>query len=209
MKPLSDFLPRILPHVIGCPNTLAEQSLIDAAISFCDKSLAIRYVPDIAYTTASVARYDFDLPASQDFSRVVYLKVNGRELKSAPAWNQPLVETSDSLPTHYFVTQNESELQLNLYPTPDDVYTIEMSVALRPTRNASRLEDDLYTYWHEALVFGALSRIMNSSDQPYSDPVMARNYAYKAYTACQNARIEGNIGRTISSLSARPTPFVR
>ena len=209
MKSLSDFLPRILPHVIGCPSILAEQSLIDAAISFCDKSLAVRYTPDTAYTTASTARYDFDLPASQDFSRVVYLKVNGRTLTSSPIWDQPLVDTNNSSPTHYFVTQNESELQLNLYPTPDDVYTIEMSVALRPTRSATRLEDDLYTYWHEALTYGALSRIMSASNQPYSNPAMANSYAYKAYTVCQNARIEGNIGRTISSISARPAPFVR
>jgi len=209
MKPISDFLPRILPHVIGCPRPLAEQAIVDSAIKFCDKSLIIRYTPDVVSTVVGTSVYDFDVPSQQEFSRVLYVEIDGDEIASIPRASQPLVGSDNAKPTHYFVTQNESELQLNLYPAPDEVYSISMSLALRPTRNASRLEDDLYTYWHDPITDGALSRIMSASNQTYSDPIMARNYAYKAYTACAQARIEGNIGRTVSSMSARPQPFVR
>jgi hypothetical protein len=209
MKPVADFFPRILPHVITCPDPVAEQALVDAAIEFCGKTNIIRFTPDAVSTAIGTSTYDFDIPTYQTYVRAVYVKVNGDLIAPSTTLSQPLVDTANSAPTHFFVTQNESELLLNLYPTPDAVYTLEMSIVLQPTRDAKFLDDDLFDYWQEALVHGALYRLIGTMGQPYSDPNLARMHGSQAYHLCHNARIEGNMGRVVGSSSVKQQPFVR
>ena len=209
MKPVTDFFSRITPHVVSCPDPVIQQALVDAAIEFCEKTLIIRYTPDSFPTVAGTATYDFDIPTYQEYSRVVYMTIDGKPLSPLVRSDLPTTPTSNSKPTHYYVTQNESELLLNLYPTPDDVYTIDMSIALRPTRDATFLEDDLHRYWLEALAHSTMSRLMAIPGQPYSNPDGAVYHGRKAAMSCRSARIEGNMGRVVGSMTVTPKPLVR
>lgn len=209
MKSLSTFLPRLLPHVLACPEPLAEQALIDSAIDFCEKSTVIRYIPDVVDTVVGQATYDLDLPPNTDFSRVVYLRVNGCELSPVLTEEQPVPDAANMGPTRYFISQNDDELLLHLYPTPDKVMPIEMSLVTRPTRNARQVADDLYTYWQEAVVAGALYRLMSVPGNAFSNEVSAMYYGKQAHMLCHNARNESNIGRVVGSLDVRQRPLVR
>lgn len=209
MAAITDFFPRLLPYVPACPDPVAQQALVDSAIHFCEKSLAYRYTPDPVQTEAGISQYDFDLPASTDISRIIWLKIDGYEVADvAQEQLRTLRDRDDTKPTRYYVTQNESEALINLHPTPDDVYDLTMSLALRPTRNATRVEDDLYTYWQDAIIAGALYRLMQIPDQPFSDPVNAAFYGRRAAVLTNNARNEGNLGRVTGSLKVRPRPFI-
>ena len=208
MKPVSDFFSRTIPMAPGCPDPLAEQALVDSAIYFCDHSNAIRYTADTFDTVVGQSLYDIDIPTSQDFCRVLYLTAEGYELMPVANTAQPLKDADDARPVGYYITQNESELQLNLFPTPDKVYPISLQVALKPSRNARYVENDLFDYWSDAVVFGALSRLKAIPDQPFTDYLAADYYARKAKFLCNQARNEGNIGRVIGSLQVKPRPFV-
>ena len=52
MIPLSAFFPRLLPNVLGCPEPLAQQALLDSAIEFCSRSLAVTTTLDRTTTGA-------------------------------------------------------------------------------------------------------------------------------------------------------------
>lgn len=208
MKPVSDFFSRTIPLVPGCPDPVAEQALVDSAIYFCAHSNAIRYTADTFNTVAGQSQYDIDVPTSQEFGRVMYLVLDEEQLHPTTSTLQPLEDVENAKPTRYFLTQNESELQLNLYATPDDVYAVQLQVALQPTRNAKYVEDDLLTYWSDAIVYGAVSRLKSIPQQPYTDYMSADYYARKANFYCNQARNEGNIGRVIGSLQVKPRPFV-
>jgi len=208
MKSVSELYSRTIPMVPGCPDPVAEQALVDSAIYFCEHSNAIRYTPDEFTTTSGQSLYDIDVPTSQEFTRIIYLVVGDDTLISVPSAHQPLKDSANAAPTHYFVTQNESELQLNLYPTPDDVYTVKLQIGLKPTRNAKYIENDLVNYWSDAVVYGALSRLKAIPAQPYTDYLAADYYSKKAKYLCNQARNEGNIGRVTGSLQVKPRPFV-
>lgn len=208
MKPVSDFFSRTIPMVPGCPDPVAEQALVDAAIYFCDHTNAIRYTADTFNTVVGQSLYDIDVPTSQVFARVMYLTLDGYELHPVESTLQPLRDMQDSKPTEYYVTQNESELQLNLYAAPDAVYPVSLQVALRPARNAKYVENDLFDYWSDAVVYGALSRLKAIPSQPYTDYLAADYYSRKAKFICNQARNEGNIGRIVGSLQVKPRPFV-
>lgn len=194
--------------MVSCPDPVIAQALVDTAIAFCERSLIVRYTPDPVSTTAELGTYDFDVPTNQEFSRVVYLTANAEPLRPVVHEQLPLPLSEPGVPTHYYVTQNESELTLVLYPTPDAAYSIAMELALRPTRTAQYLEDALYTYWLDALAHGTIARLMELPGQPYSNPQGAVYHARKAAVLCKSARIESNIGRVTGAARAQPRPFV-
>lgn len=209
MKALEDFLPRILPYTTACPAPLAEQALVDSAIYFCEKSTIWRFTPDPVDTVDGQAAYDFDIPSGSDFSRVIYVEIDGTKIYPIPREKLPTTSAPKSKPSSYFVTQNEDELTLDLYSTPDAAYPIGMSIALRPTRDATSLTDELYIYWMDGIVHGALSRIMSMTGQAFSDPAAAMYHNKQASAECHKARSESNLGRIVGSLDVKTRPFVR
>lgn len=208
MKAASEFFSRIIPKVPGCTTLLAQQAVVDAAVYLCEHSLVLKYNTDAFNTVSGTSMYDIDVPASHDLSRVVYVTVDGDEIQSLPINNLPLVTTDNAKPTKYYVTQLESETQLNLYATPDDAYSVVVNVALRPSTDTTFLADDLYHYWMEPIIAGALGRIYAVPGQPFTDYTAADYYQRRAKLLCHNARNEGNIGRVIGSLQTQPRPFV-
>ena len=86
MKALSAFFPRILPYLPGCPEPLAAQVLIDAAIEFCDSSLVLRQNLDTFNTVVGRVQYDLDAPSAQhDISRVLGVTLDDKELVAGMA----------------------------------------------------------------------------------------------------------------------------
>ena len=209
MKALAEFLPRVLPYVTACPTSLVEQALVDSAIYFCEKSTILRFTPDPEFTVDNQATYDLDLPQGSDFSRVISLKIDDVEISPLPREKLPTVASSKAKPTRYFITQDAGELQLNLYSTPDDAYSITMSLVVRPKRDATSFADELYIYWMDGIVHGALSRIMSLTGQAFSDPMAAMYHEKQASMECHKARVESNMGRVVGSLDVKPRPFVR
>lgn len=208
MKPLESFFSRILPLTPNCPDPLAAQAVLDSAIEFCERSNALRYNVDTFTTVEGQSAYDIDVPNNHTLARVVYLTVNGTELTGLVAEKLPNYSQENATPYRYYVSQNESELQLNLYPAPDAVYNVNMSLALKPSYTARYLEDDLYDYWNDAIVAGALYRLKVVPGQPFSDPAGALYYDRRAKILCHQARVESNIGRVIGSMDVRPRPLV-
>lgn len=207
MKPIDSFFSRILPLVPNCPEPLAEQAVLDSAIEFCERSNALRYTVDQFPTVIGQSTYDIDVPTNHTFVRVVYLTVDGMDLTSHVTEKLPTKDVSNSMPYRYYTTQNESELQLNLYPAPDAVYQVNMNIVLKPSYSARYVEDDLFNYWNDAIVAGALYRLKVVPGQPFSDPAGALYYDRRSKILCHQARLEGNIGRVVGSMDARPRPL--
>jgi len=208
MKAIEDFLPRVLPFVPACPDITALQAVVDSAVEFCEQSLIIRHEPAPFQTAEGVSQYDIDVPSQHDFSRVVYVTVDGSELAPIPTEWQPMATSNDSKPQYFFISNNEEELLLNLYPTPEKAYTVAVSIALKPTRDAQQLPDVLYDNWVDGVSYGALSRLMLIPSQQYSSAAQSQFYKQRFAMICNQARNEGKLGRVVGSLQVRPRPFV-
>lgn len=209
MKPIDSFFSRILPLVPNCPDPLVEQAVLDSAIEFCERSNALRHTIDPFSTVVGQSAYDIDIPSCSTFVRVVYLTVDNMEITSQVVEALPNHQLADSMPQRYYVERTDFGLQLNFYPAPDDVYTVAMNVVLKPAYGTRYLDDDLFNYWNDAIVAGALYRLKVVPGQPFSDPTGALYYDRRAKVLCHQARIEGNIGRVIGSMDVKPKPFVR
>ena len=207
MKAISEFLPRVLPFVPACPDVTAEQAIRDAAVEFCEQSLIARYEPLTFDTAEGVSEYYIDIPPQHAFSRMIYVTVDGTEVTSIPTERQPTRPSTGGHPHHYFISNNEEELLLNLFPAPNKPYTIRMSMALKPLRDAQQVPDILYDNWADGICYGALARLMLIPNQQYSSAAQSQFYKQRFAMICNQARNEGKLGRVVGSLRVRPRPF--
>lgn len=216
MKSLSSFMSRILPHVAGCPDTVAQEALLDTAIEFCEKTLVVRQTLDPLDTVAGALEYPLDAPSQQTVILPISVWFKTRLLQPAAADNIRNVQAYSTEvvdftevqgePVQYFWTSNET---IGLYPLPEETEssTLVVRAALKPTREATQLENVLFDDWLDVLVAGTLARLHFMKDQPWgsADRALIRSREFRA--GVQRARMEGSIGRVRTSLSVRPRAF--
>ena len=207
MKQVTDFLPRVIPSVQGCPEPMAVRAVVDSAIAFCEESLVLREKQDAFSTVANTVAYDLDAPVAQQVARVLNVWVDGTVIDPIPSELIGIVDTRSTKPTGYYTTRVDSQWQLNLSPTPDAAYSVVVEVALRPTRDAKIVQDDLYNLWIEPIVAGAVGRLMSTPQQPFSDPVTGEAKTLQATAGSRKARVEGTFGRVKSSQRVAPRPL--
>jgi hypothetical protein len=186
---------------------VAAQALVDSAVSFCEDSLAIRQRLEPQKTYAGGAELDVCAPRDQAISRVLKVWLDGYEIKSTPAVSVSDLSQPNGLPRTYYSRQNNSELQILLYPVPDRVFDIDIEVALRPTRSATTFEDDLFDLWVEPIVAGALQRLYAIPDQSFSNAAAAQAQMATAIYMTRRARVEGSYGRVSGTVRVKGRPF--
>lgn len=209
MKALSAFFPRILPYLPGCPEPLAAQVLIDAAIEFCDSSLVLRQNLDTFNTVVGRVQYDLDAPSAQhDINRVMGVTLDGKELVAGMA--EALrgdMPTAPAKPRGFYTDRTDSVFTLMLSPPPDEVYSVLVNVALSPARTATQLDDDLYNTWINPIVSSAIAQAMQIPGQPFSNPAQAQILLNSVARQTVTSRIEGNYGFVRGSMRVRSRPF--
>jgi hypothetical protein len=209
MKALSAFFPRILPYLPGCPEPLAAQVLIDAAIEFCDSSLVLRQNLDTFNTVVGRVQYDLDAPSAQhDINRVLGVTLDGKELVAGMAEAiRGDMPTAPAKPRGFYTDRTDSVFTLMLSPPPDEVYSVVVNVALSPARTATQLDDDLYNTWINPIVSSAIAQAMQIPGQPFSNPAQAQILLNSVARQTVTSRIEGNYGFVRGSMRVRSRPF--
>jgi len=209
MKALSAFFPRILPYLPGCPEPLAAQVLVNAAIEFCDASLVLRQNLDTFNTVVGRVQYDLDPPSAQhNISRVMGVTLDYKELVAGMA--EALrgdMPTAPAKPRGFYTDRTDSVFTLMLSPPPDEVYSVLVNVALSPARTATQLDDDLYNTWINPIVSSAIAQAMQIPGQPFSNPAQAQILLNSVARQTITSRIEGNYGFVRGSMRVRSRPF--
>lgn len=201
-----EFLPRLMPYVVGCPEPMATQALVDSAIAFCNDSLALHSVLEAQQTQINNPEFDIGVATGQAVCRVLRVWVNDREIKGAAVDQINDAGGTSGQPRMFYTRQIDSVLTALLHPTPDAVYSLRVEVATRPTRAAKSFENDLFDLWLEPVIEGAKARLMAIPDQPFSNPGAAVSAAANAMYLSRKARVEGSYGRTRATgrVQARP-----
>ena len=209
MQSLSAFYSRIMPYLPGCSEPMADQLLIDAAIEFCENSLAIRQNLDPFYTRTGAAEYDLDPPSNQyTIARVMSVNLAGEEL--TPVMVETVrndLSTVNARPRGFYTDRVDSTLVLRVTPPPDGKYEVKVIAALRPARSATLLDDDLLNLWVAPLTQSALAKAMMIPDQPFTNPAMSAAMAMSAAKLTSTTRIESSYGLIRGSMTSRSRPF--
>jgi hypothetical protein len=171
-KVWSDFYDYVLPDLPGVALAAVDLALRQAAIAFCAQSMAWKYThPDVAIVAAT-ASYPFVPPTDAVVHVITYAEFDGTEIGCRTGESGITLDdwrNQTGTPEYVF----GGATALTLVPTPDVSGTLSMEVSLKPSTSAAGIDDDIFNEYREAIVHGALSRLMLSPKKPYSSPPLA------------------------------------
>lgn len=212
MVPLDNFLPRLLPYTLGAAQPLAIQSLLDAAIQFCEETGVVRVTTSPVLTRIGQATYDVGLASQTELSRVLKVWVGGSLVYASPEAMTDKVQGVSTEVQNDTGTIREVHViepgTITLVGPPDkDDLQIVVRAATRPTRSAKQVDDELFNRWCDAIVSGAIYRMASIPGQPFSDMSQAQHALSMFWQQVNRAKIQANRGPTGSPLAVKMRRF--
>jgi hypothetical protein len=207
--PISAFFPRLLPNVVGCPEPLAQQAVLDSAIDFCSRSLAVTATLDAVTLCKGEASFELETPKNTTIAQVLNLWFDQHEVEPAPYAQVTDITRGTGTPRRYYGEDIDEVFNITLLPAPDRVVThgVVVRAALKPKRSATAVPSVLFERHAQAIVDGARAILLNIPDQSFSDLLMAQALATKARFAANHARTDALYGRVQSSMRVQMRAF--
>ena len=196
MKPWIDFYDLVMPDLPGCPFAMADNALRQSAIAFCEHSLAWKCNHPSVSVVPGTAEYAFVPPAEAAVHAIVYAALDGEEIEShAGEGNITIAGWRSQTGTPEYVLGDAASL--TLVPKPDAAGTLTMIVALKPSPTATGIDDDPFNEFREAIVHGALARLMLSPKKPYTSVQLAQYHQqqFAIKTAAAGLRVARSFTR--------------
>ena len=193
----------------GVPEPLAQQALIDAAITFCDQSLAVTVNLDPVTIPIGASAIELEAPTNTTIAQILYVWYDKKVLQAVPYGQMTNIYRPDATPIEYTVEYIDETVNLMIYPAPDKIVQNGLVVrcALRPTRDATKVHDILYQRYSDAIICGAQSILCNMPDQPWTDYVRAQQMGVRARALANQARADMMFGRVQASMTVQMREF--
>jgi hypothetical protein len=201
MKPWNDFYDLAAPDVPGCPIAAMDVALRLASITLCEQSLAWRYDhPDIS-VTPNIDSYAFTPPAGAVVHAIIRAEFDGRRIDFSRAEADREISGRDRTGIPEYV--RAGAMSLILTPTPGTSGTLAMTVALKPSPDAAGIDDSIFDEYREAIVHGALARLMLSPKKPYTNMQLAQYHEQLFAIRVADAGMRAARGHTRMPLQTR------
>jgi len=177
MAAYSSLVKEVLPYVPLCPDSLVEKNIRAAAIEFCERSKAYILDMDPFTTISGVYEYDFEIPTGTEVHQVLYMTEDGRDMDPISPrsleLNYPDWRDRTGNP-HVYLQKTPSTFWV--VPVPSGTKQIIASVALKPTRTSNNLDTSIVNQYTDAIVYGALYRLLRIPSREWTDVEAAREY---------------------------------
>ena len=206
MVPIDDFLPRIRMYASGCDDFTLTNAIRDAAIEFCRRTLAIEETVTTAVAIDEATPTQIFLSEDMEPYHLMSAKWDGLPMRikttddmdaEIPDW-----ERYGSSSPRIIVTPASRPGEIRLFEKPSKAGTLTTVYAMRPSRTATDLSDELFELWAEALDAGALEKILRIPGRNWTD--MAGSAGYKQFfkDEISRARVEvmDRMGRSDSQV---------
>lgn len=202
------YLPQVLPHVRGCPTSLAINAVRDAAIELCSKSRIWRSTLTAQNIVADQDEYTLSPPSNTTVITPVYVEVDEIVIRPmaadtldhiAPRWR-----IGGALKAYHMLDATT----LKLSWTPDEAVTdgLVVMVSLKPTEDSTQGDDILYDDWKRGIAAGAIGALKMMSDERWSDAVGAEKFRETFLFESANAKARARKSRTYRGTQVKMRP---
>lgn len=215
MQP-SAFLSRVLTDTPGCPDVLALQAIVDAAVELFEYTDAWVLTSDPIRLSSLEDTYEPDAVTGARIGRIKHVWCGARELRfktssgladALPDWQT----ARSSEPTYYTSPDGKS---VRVHPMPFAVngatITIEASYIPKDDMSGSAapiIPDDLGIKYRDTIIAGAKARLMAVPERKWSNERLAGYYQGKFDDGKATARIEAMHAGQPGTLTVRPLSF--
>lgn len=205
MRTWDKFYPLVLPWSAGAFEGSVDDALRQAAIEFCQYTLAWqRMLPDIV-TQAGVASYALPLGVDDAVAKVLALSIGGTPGQLLAPQQLDHLDRIQGSPVAGYTADG---VELTLHPVPaQSGSVVSVRAALKPSQSAAGVDDVLHEQHAEAIAAGALKRLCQQPGRPYSNPGLAAANAEAFEAAKRAARLSAFKGRARTTLRAKPVYF--
>jgi hypothetical protein len=207
MAEIVDLLQNVAQKIRRAPEPTLVHAYREAARKFCVESHWLRRETPVL-TEADVPQYDLvetgmDDPLLEIIGvRVITIAGTGMASRrinpSDPMGWDPSTEPGAPVTWCYIPEQ-----LVNLFPTPDAVYTLTVTLEVQPLVDAESLPDDLLRKWDRALSQGALAYLYDLHGQPWYNPQLARKNELLFQAAINNAKADVQRAYNTGTVMAR------
>ena len=183
-----EVLPLIVPELPTCPEATIKEYLPIVASDFFARTHLWREELVGQNTVANQSLYDM---CSNGFDTVIesvlWLKVDGKNMTHTDErLVNPEYLDKTGQPTRFWVV---ADRQIRLFYTPDQVFTIEGEIVLKPSRTAKTMPQWVYETWIDPIVSGVIYRLCRIRGKDWSDPEAAAIHKNFYEQGVTNARI--------------------
>ncbi len=185
MTDLDTFIPEVLTAATGCPGFVAKRAILNAAIEFAHGTWFIQEDHATISLVEDQADYELTNPTNHKIVGIVHVLVDDEPIDGYSAAERSQIEPgwrdSDNKATEpdwYLEDIQGSTKKIWLYPLPsaDKADWIKVRLALVPAKSATTI-DDCYADEHfDALVAGAIARLLMIPKKEWTDLMSASVY---------------------------------
>lgn len=220
MRAFSTLVPKVSTSVPGCPYPVVVQHIRDAAIRVCERSLAWRYVQPGFVLTPGKAEYEFLRPLDSEVQAVLGATLNSvplavsilePALQNNPDW--PVLTTDSAVIAEKGSEPRElSQVGARTFvvlPMPDAArtYTLRMVYALKPSRQATEMSQQVFDEYEDAIMHNALQHLLVMPGAEWTDRELAAYHAKQFLYTVTAARAQANLNTFRGTLTARGPRF--
>ena len=185
-------LPEVIPMVPGCPDTLIETNIRAAAIELCEKAPVYQQELDPVTTVANIYEYDLEPPSGAVTHKILWVTHQGVDLEPIstglleqrlPKWR----DASNAGTPKYFVKVTQAAFWLVPVPNATESQAVILRAQLKPTYTSSACDDGVMTDYRDAIVQGALFRLLRMPSREWTDLTGAQVYGTLFQQSIQEA----------------------
>lgn len=216
MKKIETLVPRVSRRVLGCPQTAMINALRDAAINLCEQADVWTFSVDDIVVFKNIAQYELQLPKDAEIVRVSGVSFGGTQMQIRTAdWldaNRPGWRNDTGTPDACHIEMDDDRYFLRVTPKPtktekDIERRVAIGFVLKPTSDATELDDFMVARYRDTIVAGALTQLYELPDRPWSDERRAAAFAGEFRAGVTAARSDVLRGFTDEPLSVQPREF--
>ena len=209
---------KVSASVPGCPYPLVVQHIRDAAIRVCERALVWRYEQPAFSLVPGVYQYSFAKPDATQVHTVFHATINDAPLEILtlddarvvyPAW--PITLTGPAITAEGSEPMSVAQVDTYRYvvlPAPDSgAYSLRMIYALKPSRDADEMDQDVFDEYETVIMHHALQTLLVMPKVEWADRELATYHAKQFMFTLNEARAQANLGVFRGSLSVRFPPF--
>ena len=131
-------------------------------------------------TIAGVYEYDFDIPTGTEVHQVLYMTHDGKDMDPISPrsleLNYPDWRDRKGNP-HVYLQKTPSTFWI--VPVASGSKQVIASVALKPSRTSNNVDTTISNQYRDAIIYGALYRLLRMPSREWSDVGAAQEYLYQ------------------------------
>lgn len=191
---LSEWLDELMPAISGAEVALVQRHIILGAIDFCEMSWVWHKDAVPLNIVVDQSKYNLVSPvANTEIVQVLVVYVDNENVEVS-SWNvlNANYAKAKTLKGYAIAYVQDYVEELTLFQIPDVAITngLAYKVAMRPTRNATTIDDSIGKRYFDGIADAAKARLFEIPNKPWSDGQAAVFYKQKSEEAARAAKDE-------------------